>query len=50
MALGTVLMLGDHFAAFATAHMGSDALASMEDLHRRSRGADLHDWLHQRVG
>jgi len=44
-----VLVLGDGLAAPATAQVGSDPIARVEDLHRGRRGADFHDMLHQSV-
>ena len=49
MTLGAVLVLGDGLTAPATAQVGSDPVALVEDLHRGRRGADFHDLLHQSV-
>ena len=49
MTLGAVLVLSDGLTAPATAQVGSDPVALVEDLHRGRRGADFHDLLHQRV-
>src|ERR1035441_5234004 len=47
--LGAVLVLSDGLPSPATAKVGSDPVALVEDLHRSRCGADFHDLLHQSV-
>src|SRR5664279_4645620 len=49
MTLGAVLVLSDGLPTAATAQVGSNPVALVEDLHRSRRGADFHDLLHQSV-
>src|SRR5712664_2543940 len=48
--LGAVLALGDGLTTPATAQVGSDPIALVEDLQRGRRRTDFHDLLHQSVG
>src|SRR5271166_6712978 len=49
MTPGAVLVLGDGLTPPATAQVGSDPVALVEDLYRGWRGADFHDLMHQSV-